>query len=239
MSAWRTKSQVEREKSGVNINTEAENGLVAAAGNNDMKTVESLLNGEFPHTKFRALRKACSKGHVQIVERLLQDPDVDPSHNEGVALDDALEEGHAGVVSVLLRHPKVSVEPEALVEASESGFVDCVTILLQQPDINNDIPNKLKALEAAANHGHAQVVDRLLLSRGVKATSELGQAALLQASINGHAEVVDRFLQEAGLDTNEAFKKAQEYGHQEIAVKLREYQNSGFFRKSASACLVM
>jgi surface antigen len=47
-------------------------------------------------------------GHIAVVERLLQDPRVDPSADDDDAFDLASKYGHVAVVNRLLQDPRVN-----------------------------------------------------------------------------------------------------------------------------------
>ena len=53
---------------------------------------------------------ASKNGHLSVVERLLQDPRVDPSDDDNYAFCMAAENGHSSVVERLLMDPRVVEE---------------------------------------------------------------------------------------------------------------------------------
>eukprot|EP00455_Lapot_gusevi_P013386 TRINITY_DN1650_c0_g1_i1.p1 TRINITY_DN1650_c0_g1~~TRINITY_DN1650_c0_g1_i1.p1 ORF type:complete len:238 (-),score=84.22 TRINITY_DN1650_c0_g1_i1:285-998(-) len=210
--------------------------ICGAAINNNLESLERFLSqGQQTQNKNLALRKAAEYGHVQIVDRMLREPDVDPCHMNNITLETALQKGHAAVVERLDADPRVQISPNAIVKAAEAGHTELVTYLSNTADV----PTKYRALVGASSNGHAGVVDVLLKSRGVDTASQEAHTALFEASDRGHSEVVSRFLQENGLNTQDAWMRASEKGHHGVAMMLRDYQNRGFARKSASSCLVM
>lgn len=58
-----------------------------------------------------ALWKAADEGYTSIVARLLQDPRVDPTHNDYAAIETAADEE---ILNLLLAHPKVKLDPERI-----------------------------------------------------------------------------------------------------------------------------
>ncbi len=55
----------------------------------------------------QAICEASVEGHLDVVERLLQDPRVDPSANNNQAFCEASAEGHLDAVERLLQDPRV------------------------------------------------------------------------------------------------------------------------------------
>jgi hypothetical protein len=115
--------------------------------------------------------EAASLGHVNVVERLLEE-DVNvnnaPTGSEKTALRAAAGGGHLAVVERLLRHG-VEVnslndnERTALQAAAGSGHLAVVERLLQEKaEVNAVAPNDYRtALSVAVEGGHLAVVERL------------------------------------------------------------------------------
>ena len=101
---------------------------------------------------------------VAFVDRLLCDPDVDPSVDDSVAVCFTSGNGHASVVRRLLRDERVNPSTygsHALRIACRNGHVEVARILLQHKLIKAD----LWALKAALERGQDAIV-KLLLADG-------------------------------------------------------------------------
>lgn len=108
-----------------------------------------LKNGQEQY----ALKEAAQYGRAEIVEMLLQRPDVDINHRvdsvlSKSALEHACYRGHTEVVRVLLKHPDIEVNVQSYNKwypihwAASHGFVEIIQLLLAHPKIDvNPINN--------------------------------------------------------------------------------------------------
>jgi ankyrin repeat protein len=138
-----------------------------------------------------AIQLAAAKGHLAVVERLLQEnADINAAavNNGRTALQAAAEGGYLAVVERLLQE-NAHVNAAAAVRAGRT------------------------ALQAAAEGGHLAVVERLLQENAhVNAAGGWGGRTALQAAAEGgHLAVVERLLQE-NADVNAADVNAAEWG---------------------------
>ena len=81
-----------------------------------------------------AIRQASKNGHIEVVNRLLQDPRVDPSARDNYAIRFASINGHIEVVNRLLQDNRVDPSDRdnwAIRHASYSGHIEVVNRLLQ------------------------------------------------------------------------------------------------------------
>jgi ankyrin repeat-rich membrane spanning protein len=122
---------------------------------------------------YTSLIWACEKGYTNIVNLLLQHPDINVNCI-GVygytPLIWACEKGYTNIVNLLLQHPDINVNlyhecngmqtRSPLAWACQKGHTDIVVLLLQQPDINvNCIGNYgWTALECAIRNEHNNIV---------------------------------------------------------------------------------
>jgi hypothetical protein len=88
-----------------------------------------------------AIRRACAKGHVDLVRQLLQCKEVDPSVNNSSALVWACSSGNLDIVQLLLSSNKVRVNDQdnaPLIAAAMRGRNNIVKLLLsyERVDIN-------------------------------------------------------------------------------------------------------
>ena len=84
---------------------------------------------------FTPLSLASQYGHLNVVNRLLDDPRVDPSIKRDKALRDAVRGGHLNIVNRLLEDPRVNPN-EALHNAIFGNNLDIVLRFLQDPRTN-------------------------------------------------------------------------------------------------------
>ena len=80
----------------------------------------------------RDLIKAAQNGHLDIVERLLKDPRVDPADYDNDAIRWAAENGHIDVVERLLKDPRVNPADDdnyAIRWAAHNGHLDVFNLL--------------------------------------------------------------------------------------------------------------
>ncbi|KAG2004613.1 ankyrin repeat domain-containing protein 50, variant 3 [Coprinopsis cinerea AmutBmut pab1-1] len=157
-----------------------------------------------------ALMAASSRGHVGVVNRLLQVPGI--SDYASCALLLALDGGHEGAVGRLLQVPGIDVNCTtrdgitALTIASIIGNERNVEMLLQCQGINVNArsPDGSTALMLASRFGREGVVSRLLQVPGVdvNAAQSEGWTALMLASYHGHEDIVSRLLRVPTIEVN-------------------------------------
>ncbi|TFK18241.1 ankyrin [Coprinopsis marcescibilis] len=159
---------------------------------------DALLGFEGTHINVKdatgetALLKACAKGNLEMVERLLgcqSGVDVDPEDVNGVTpLMKAAARGFDLVVSALLSYgcdaKKRSNQGEtAFMKACLWGHEACVKVLLGAgADLEERDGLGETAFVKAAKEGHCDVVDLLLKKNAdFNSTNNLGQTALMKA----------------------------------------------------------
>ncbi len=80
-----------------------------------------------------------TRGHIEVVERLLQDPRVDPSVDDNDALVSACENGHSEVALRLLQDGRVDPSTDsgkyALELADRNNLVEVVDAFLRDPRV--------------------------------------------------------------------------------------------------------
>jgi hypothetical protein len=107
------------------------------------------------------LETAARHGRLDTVNRLLQDPRVDPSANDNLAIRWAARHGHLDVMNRLLQDPRV--DPSAKDNETiryifaSNGRLDVVNRLLQDPRVDPS-DNDNYAIRRAAENGHLDVV---------------------------------------------------------------------------------
>ncbi|MDB6097024.1 MAG: ankyrin repeat protein [Francisellaceae bacterium] len=109
--------------------------LSDACAKGDLTLVNLLLaQGEDATVKNMAVSLAVSCGHLAVVERLLQEPDVDVPAYSSAALQCAACNGHLAVVERLLQEPDVDVTAyhnSALSNAATKGYLAIVDIICE------------------------------------------------------------------------------------------------------------
>jgi hypothetical protein len=151
-----------------------------------------------------ALFVACARGYPDVV-KLLLDRKADPSAR--ACLGEAARNGHGDVVEMLLSSKATRTlalrgptAESALVASCEIGDEKSVRALLryskrEDPDsrVVDPARNASEALHEACVHGHAGVVELLLVDGRAK-PSDRGARALIAAASVGHAGIVSMML---------------------------------------------
>jgi hypothetical protein len=155
------------------------------------------------------LLRACKDGDLDTVNRLLQDPRVDPTagplcHNpfEDISpLQHAIEAGHLAVVERLLQDKRVDPAVKhnhAINLACEKGHAAIVQRLMQDERVDpSDVGNK--CIRVAPARGFLAIVNLLLQDERVDPSVADNWAALSAAS-NGHSAVLERLLEDERVD---------------------------------------
>ena len=174
-----------------------------------------------------SLYLASRYGHVEVVNVLLQHPQVDVNYKDfynRTSLWLASYRGHLKVVMSLLNDNRTDVNIRGgqdsrtggpvlatpLLAASGEGHVAVVKELISHPQI--DI-NKVERFEGtpllvASQNGHVEVVKTLLADErvNVNQAGRMGASPLLIASQKGHVDVVKTLLADQRADVNQARK---------------------------------
>ncbi|KAJ3290391.1 hypothetical protein HDU79_003246 [Rhizoclosmatium sp. JEL0117] len=144
------------------------------------------------HRYATALALAASRGHLNIVKFLCNDPRLDPSEHRNMAFVMACQANQVECARFLYQIPSVRevYDPEgmALYEACKENQVEAVKFLLE-----DSRANPLGCFEVACGDGHVEVVKVLLEDpRTNQAATEY--AGFLGACEFGHFEVVELLL---------------------------------------------
>ena len=186
---------------------------------------------------------ACEKGHVEIVEELLANTNIDVNlaltgnRNSGTtALYIASEKGHVEIVRLLLAHTDVDVNQARncdgttpLCIACQKGSVEIVRLLLAHTDIdvNRGKGNGATPLYIACEKGYVEIVEELLTyGVHVNKPNSNGWTSLLIACQAGRTIIV-KMLFAHNVDVNQTNVNgftplliAVQYGHVEIVKGL-------------------
>jgi ankyrin repeat protein len=161
------------------------------------------------------IRIAASKGHLAVVQRLVQERGVQVNEKNKVdqtALMLAAEGGHLEVVQWLVQEGGAQINERdksgqtALMYAAEGGHLEVVQWLVQEGGalVNERDKFGQTALMLAAEGGHLEVVQWLVQEGGalVNANDDNGWTVLMYAAEGGHLEVVQWLVQEGGALVN-------------------------------------
>jgi ankyrin repeat domain-containing protein 50 len=162
----------------------------------------------------KSLSLAARDGDKDIVELLLQRPDIEPNAHYGryntTPLHEAISGGHLKIVEALLLHPQVDVNSvdkdswSALRYAVNGEHSDIVNALLQRPDIDINSVDKYgwSALMFAASRGYSNIVNALLQhsDTDINQPDHTGWTPLTEAVDEGHAEIVRILLSHKDID---------------------------------------
>ncbi len=139
--------------------------------------LKSKISNQYNYIN-RLFVNACVFGYIQIVDRLLKDPRVNPSYENNRAIQEASHNGHIDVVETLLNDGRVNPADDenlAIIYASKRGYTDIVDRLLDDPRVDpSDQDNR--AIIDAVRYNQIDVVKRLLKDPRVDATAQYGQA---------------------------------------------------------------
>jgi ankyrin repeat domain-containing protein 50 len=161
-----------------------------------------------------SLYLAAGDGDKDIVELLLQQPDIEPNAHYGIynttPLHEAISGGHLKVVEAFLLHPQVDVNSvdergwSALMYAAKEGHSDIVNALLQHPDIdiNSVDEDGWSALMCAVNEEYSDIVNALLQHSDIDINqpNHTGWTPLTEAVDAGHADIVRMLLSHKDID---------------------------------------
>jgi ankyrin repeat protein len=159
-----------------------------------------------------SLHLAARDGDKDIVELLLQRPDIEPNAYYGryntTPLHEAISGGHLKVVEALLLHPRV--------------------------DVNSVYKNGRSALMCAVNEGHSGIVNALLQRPDIDINSvdTYGGTALMHAAHKGRSDIMYLFLQHSDTNVNQPdhqdwtpLTEAVDEGHTEIVRMLLSHKD--------------
>lgn len=197
-----------------------------ATGDGHLEVMHSLL--DISGTALRdnrgtALRAAASRGHVLLVQSLVQDEDgvgIDDYYlNE--SLEDAVSHGHEVVAKLLLKHgARVKPDTTAVINAALGGHLQTVQLLIDQgANVNLRNSEGQTALHSAISRADEALV-RLLLQSGAQPNTKLPgystKSVLSAAVVNGHSEIVRMLIDHGAEVVEDDLVKAYDRGFDEI-----------------------
>jgi hypothetical protein len=138
--------------------------LEVACFHNRGDLVEELIKTVDPGIQEQiAFRTACSRGHLDLVQFLLQDPRVDPSAQSHFGLRVAADHGCLEIVKVLLQHGPIDSQSGfiAVCNACENGHTEIVKTFLQDSDIMSRT-HWIQVLDQAKKFQHEEIIQLIL-----------------------------------------------------------------------------
>jgi hypothetical protein len=163
---------------------------------------------------------AAEKGHVAVVQKLLEQPNIDPNQvraeTQTTPLYIAAYHGHVKVVKLILGHQRVKVnsgsistEMSPLNKAVQLGREEVVKALLQAKDIDvnqTTMSTGVSPLAKACEMGHEYIVELLLASSDIDVNHVLhdGSTALSVATHKGQDKVRKMLLAHPRINSSEA-----------------------------------
>jgi ankyrin repeat protein len=164
------------------------------------------------------LWKAAEQGHAAVVEKLLQQPNIDPNQvrtkTQTTPLYIAAYHGHVKVLKLILSHPRVKVnsgnvgsEMSPLNKAVQLGREEIVKVLLRVKDIDVNkaiMSTGVSPLIKACEMGHEYIVELLLASSDIDVNYALhdGTTALSVATLKGQDKIRDMLLAHPRIDNS-------------------------------------
>jgi ankyrin repeat protein len=166
---------------------------------------------------------AIKKGHINIVERLLNDERISITSQNLNILQALIAKNQLDMMKILL--PRLTpqfVSNYVLNEACQLGRLEMVILLLQDPRI--DPSSRMNwPIRLASQNGFVEIVDLLLKYPRVDPTA-VGNDSIRMASQNNHLSVLERLLQDSRVDPsahgNYALNLAVRIGHTAIVERL-------------------
>lgn len=112
----------------------------------EQKMLEILAVYEATPTELQyLLNKAAISGYVEVVRFLIEQRNVDPSHNDSFSLILASKHNHPNVISIILNDSRTlyqDLDNKAIIIACVQGYLECVRLLLGDgrvhPETNNN-----------------------------------------------------------------------------------------------------
>lgn len=127
---------------GVDPSAHSNKALRVAANNFFPRVVKLLADHPRATPNNDVFCCVCQIGDVELVQSLLKDPRVDPSHDESKAFREACKRGHTKVIQILLADPRVDPSAknnEALVNAILTGKTQVIEILVTSPKVDPSV----------------------------------------------------------------------------------------------------
>ena len=169
-----------------------------ASYNGFSEILEILLQSpDIDINKGRALYYASQRGHLDVARFLLQRPEIDVNKDSPVWI--ASENENREVLRLLLEHPKIDVTEG--IATDEDGYLNITTLLFGR-DITN--VSSSEELLVASLLGNLTKVTALLNDNetDINTRDQFQRTALFWASLKAHLDIVNLLLENADIDVN-------------------------------------
>ena len=167
----------------------------------------------------RTIELAARHGHLNVVDRLLENWRINPSNNQDAAFIEAAQHGHLNVVDRLLQDRRVNPSSQNNRALSLPNLHEPIAIRILQDSRIDPVAGDNIVVITAARYGQFPLFQRLLQIPGVDPTAK-NNLAIRFASANGHFKIVQRLLMERNVDPtaddNAAIQMASENNHTDV-----------------------
>lgn len=233
----------------VMINHNSNEEAAPSIPSNVYEYFQSVEEGKFPffnntQVHVSAMRNANGEtlliaaarlGHLEIVERLVSDIDIEETDFDGwTALLNASHQGHAQVARVLLKAGALVDNPDlmgwtSLMWASYKNRPDVVDELLEYKAHINIVGEEdgLTPLIIASGRGYIEIVQKLLAAGAqVNTADKFGSTALIWAARKGYLQIIEELLNSGaeldavGMQASSALMLATRGNHIKVAEML-------------------
>ena len=164
--------------------------------------------------------EACTRRKIDLVRVLLQDPRIDISSQNNLAIQMASVGSSTELFTLLLEHLKIN---EDFINAAKDGDLDKINILLTKSNIRPSIKNNLPLLLSFRN-GHFEVFKRILQDPRIMFSAPKN-LLLTEVVKSGHVDMLNSLLKCKGINpgSNECdFLEAVSSGNLRIINRLLE-----------------
>jgi ankyrin repeat protein len=189
--------------------------IVQACNHDDLALVNVLLKHaktDFAESCSQALVNASGAGFDEIVQRLLDVPNIYPAIHDNRAIEEAARGGHETVVAILLRDRRVFPTNETLRQAVNNGHRSIVKWLLQDPRVNPTWGN-YRCFSHQIRDGNMDMLFLLLQDRRVNPISREIDGTILKAARRDHVGIVSHLLKD-----DRIWKKYPDIFHQLLDI---------------------
>lgn len=186
--------------------------------NNQYDLLKVLRNYRLAKNDGCSLESAVTRGHLDVVEKLLNQG-VDPSVNNDEILVNAAHQGHTEIARRLLKDDRVVINLEVFKKTISKGRVEILAMILADKRSEKDVINP-DLMEAAAYSENAEIF-RLLLDDG---RVPISRTALQMAIMCCSFDILELIIKDGRVDPKNwseiLFNKAVQEGQLEFIKML-------------------
>ncbi len=161
---------------------------------------------------------ASSKGHIKLLNYLLNDLNADPSCKRNESMAEAISNGHLEIVNRLLIDPRVSINGNFIRDACARDHIDIVNRLLKDSRVDPSCLNNWCIRHTVDNNKYE--ITYILLKDSRVDPSVDNNWCLRHACRNGNIDIINLLLIDSRVvPDNELLIKASEKGDNIITVE--------------------